>query len=117
MNLELKIRNHEDVAVLACKGRLTGPAATYPFGEALLELLQHSRTVLVDLSGLEQIDCAAMGTLASAARFAKERRRTLCCFGAKHIVREALEVTGVSSILGWFDNEHQALAALHAHAA
>lgn len=106
-----------EAAVLECRGKLTAGGATYVFGEAVHELMRKHGRVILDFSGVEQIDCAALGALASCLREAEERGCRVGCFAASRRIRNVLEMMHLDEFLEFYDGDQKALARLVAHAA
>ncbi|MDT8071125.1 MAG: STAS domain-containing protein [Terriglobia bacterium] len=111
MELSLEIRTHGESAVLACKGRLTDMFSKYLFCEAVEELLEKHRNVVLDLACLEKMDAAALGAIAGCIRDALDHHTTLRCFGVNKEVRQLLDVTRLSPFLRFYNTEDEAVAA------
>lgn len=112
--MELRLERHDraNVAVLACKGRLTTGVSSLVFCEALQDALRGHHCVLLDLSGVREIDCGALGGLASCLSMAREQGHIVRCCGASKVVREVLELTRLGRFMGFYDSERTALEAL-----
>lgn len=117
--MELKLDRHDrgDIAVLKCKGRIQTGASTLVFCEALEDALRSRDYVLLDLTGLVEIDCGALGALASCLSMARDQRKTIRCCGASKIVREVLELTRLGRFMRFSETESKALEALRVCAA
>ncbi len=117
--MELRLDRHDrgKVAVLKCKGRLTTGASSLVFCEALQDALRSRDYVLLDLTGLIEIDCGALGALASCLSMARDQAKTIRCCGASKIVREVLELTRLGRFMRFSETEGKALEALRVCAA
>ncbi len=117
VELALEVRTHGESAVLACRGRLTDMFSKYLFCEAVEELLENHRSVVLDLACLEKVDAAALGAIAACVRCALDHHTTLRCFGANKQVRQLLDVTRLSTFLCFYGSEEEAVTAVTAYAA
>ena len=117
--MELRLDRHDrgNVAVLKCKGRLTTGVASLVFCEALQDALRSHHCVLLDFSGIREIDCGALGVLAGCLQMAYDQGHVVRCCGASKIVREVLELTKLGHFMRFYENENIALEALSACAA
>lgn len=117
MDLRVTRNDRKNIAVLKCKGRLTTGVSSLVFCEALQDALRSHRWVLVDLTGVLEIDCGALGALASCLQMARDQGRVIRCCGASKIVREVLELTRLGRFMRFYDTETNALEELSACAA
>jgi anti-anti-sigma factor len=117
--VELRLDRHDrgNVAVLKCKGRLTAGVPSLVFCEAFQDALRTHHWVLLDLTGVVEVDCGALGVLAGCLEMARDQNRTVRCCGASKIVREVLELTRLGRFMRFYDTETSALEALNACAA
>lgn len=117
--VELRLERHdrENIAVLACKGRLTAGVSSLVFCEALQDAMRSHQCVLLDFTGVKEVDCGALGALASCLRMAREQGRIVRCCGATKMVREVLELTRLGRFMSFYENERMALEALRLCAA
>ncbi|HUO61811.1 MAG TPA: STAS domain-containing protein [Candidatus Acidoferrales bacterium] len=109
MSFELHLRTREQGTVVECRGCLiAGPELSF-LRSALLNVLRHERRLVLNLSGLQTIDAAGLGVLASAAALANEHEShvALCCT-PKHI-RKLIDTTQLSSVLKLYESESKAL--------
>ena len=110
--MRLERRDRGNVAVLACKGRLTTGVSSLVFCEALQDALRAHHCVLLDLAGVREIDCGTLGALASCLGMARDQGHIVRCCGASKMVREVLELTRLGRFMGFYDSERTALEAL-----
>ena len=98
MRLSLETRIAEDVTVVRCKGRIAyGAEATALFGE-IAELAPQTRRVVIDLSGVELIDAAGLGTLISVALTAQASQCSVTLAAPGTFIRQLLELTKLTSV-------------------
>jgi len=74
MDIELQKNTHE--TRLICKGNATAEAAAQ-IRDVLLEALQLTPTVTIDVAGLEKVDITFLQLLVSAERTAKENDKSI----------------------------------------
>ena len=117
MDLKLDRHDRKNVAVLKCKGRLTTGVSSLVFCEALQDALRSHEYVLLDLTAVKEIDCGALGALASCLNMARDQHKIVRCCGASRVVREVLELTRLGRFMGFYDTESKALEALSVCAA
>jgi anti-anti-sigma factor len=95
--LRLEVQNHPHVTVLRCAGRIVR-------GDGADDLLrtvkaQDKRDLQIDLSKVAAIDAGGLGVLVELERWARDTKRTLQLINPTKRVFEALEATGLSSVL------------------
>lgn len=112
MELRLDRHDRKNIAVLKCKGRLTTGVSSLVFCESLQDALRSHDYVLLDLTGVNEIDCGALGALASCLSMARDHNKIVRCCGASRVVREVLELTRLGRFMGFYDTESKALEAL-----
>ena len=117
--VELRLERHDrgNIAVLTCKGRLTAGVSSLVFCESLQEAMRSHQCVLLDLTGVKEVDCGALGSLASCLKMARDQRRIVRCCGASRMVREVLELTRLGRFMSFYESERVALEALRMCAA
>ena len=86
--LSLEIRASDDVTVVYCRGRIVyDEAAT--LSEKLTELLPHSRQIVLELSGVKDIDGAGLG---------EANQGTIKLAAPTRPVHEVLKLTRLASV-------------------
>jgi anti-anti-sigma factor len=95
--LTLEVQKHPHVTVLRCAGRIV-------HGDGADDLLravkaQDQRDLQIDLSKVATIDAGGLGVLVELERWARDTNRTLQLINPTKRVLEALETTGLSSVL------------------
>src|ERR1039458_6550345 len=76
MELNFQVERLQDIAVVNCSGRMVRGAALDQFRrriEQLLEQLERVRVLVLDVSEVEQLDAAGLGTLLLVRRWATQR--------------------------------------------
>src|ERR1035437_7497293 len=75
MELNFQVERLQDIAVVNCSGRMVRGAALDQFRrrmEQLLEQLERVRVLVLDVSEVEQLDAAGLGTLLLVRRWATQ---------------------------------------------
>ena len=98
--LKLEVQESPLVTILRCSGRIV-------YGDGVNTLLKavmakDTRHFLIDLNGVNAIDAAGLGALAALERWARNENRTILLANLSKRVREAVETTGLSSVLRIF---------------
>ena len=68
--------------------------------------------LLVDLSAVEFVDSAGIGLLVSIVKRVRQRGSDVACFGARDVVRRAIELCRLHTVIGMYDDEASAAAML-----
>ena len=63
------------------------------------EVLEHSRKLVLDLSGVTSMDSAGLGELALLHTWAQRKDAVLKCAGPNAFVRTLLDLTNLDSVL------------------
>ena len=95
--LSLEIRASDDVTVVYCRGRIVyDEAAT--LSEKLAELLPHSRQIVLELSGVKDIDGAGLGELVVLLMWAQANQGAIKLAAPTRPVHEVLKLTRLASV-------------------
>jgi len=97
MELTYQIECLQDVAVVGCSGRLVRGAALEEFRRRV-ERLEHLRVLVLDLSGVEQLDAGGLGVLLLLRRWALQHRVQMKLVDPSSFVRRVLEATHLNSV-------------------
>ncbi len=111
MPLEMKVRIHENVAVVECFGRIVFGAETTALHTGIKTLLSDNPNVVLNLGGVRDIDSSGIGTLVGlfASALAKNGELKLACLGPK--VRQSLQITRLLGLFREYGTEDEAVAA------
>ena len=74
LKLSLEVRESAGTAVVYCKGRIVFRDEAVALSAKVLDVLSHTRNVVIDLSGVEMIDSAGLGELIAVLNFAKSSK-------------------------------------------
>ncbi len=111
VSLQATIRQSGDVTILDLEGRAIIGASSDLLARELRRLRESSaRKLLVNLSGLTQIDSSGLSTLVRAFVSLGQSGGSLKLLGVRGRVREVLSVTRLLRAIPIFDDEASALA-------
>jgi anti-anti-sigma factor len=98
VKFEMETGAIKGVTVLYCRGRFTYRDEARAFTEKMDGLLPGVRQVIVELSGLEAMDSAALGELVVVHMWARACGCFLKLAGANPPIRQLLELTNLLSV-------------------
>jgi len=98
MSLHIEIEQTGDVAVLQCEGRIVRAEALGLVKDAVTRL-SPLRVLVLDLSGVEMLDARGLGMLVSLHNWACANDIQLKLVNPSKLVRDMLELTGLTSVL------------------
>jgi anti-anti-sigma factor len=98
--LKLEVQESPLVTILRCSGRMVYGDGNDTLVKAVMS--KDSRHFLIDLNGVNASDAAGLGALAALERWARNENRTIHLANLSKRVREAVETTGLSSVLQIF---------------
>lgn len=98
MSFYISAEQTGDVAVLQCAGRVVSPASLAALKEAVMSLSQ-LRVIVLDLSSVEMLDARGLGMLVFLHNWACATSIQVKLVNPSKLVRQILEVTGLTSAL------------------
>jgi anti-anti-sigma factor len=110
LKLSLETRNRGDVVIVHCQGRIVYRDEAAALSRVVGEVLQQTRKLVLDLSGVSSMDSAGIGELALLQTWAQESNASLKCAGASQLVSTLLELTNLDSVLDIHPSVDAALA-------
>jgi len=99
LKLSLETRNHGDVIIVHCQGRIVYRDEAAALSRLVGEVLQHTSKLVLDLTGVSSMDSAGIGELALLQTWAQGRNVSLKCAGPNTIVRTLLDLTNLDTVL------------------
>lgn len=90
--LKISVQKLGDASVLRCHGRIVAGDAGSILRSAVLNQ-RHTRTVVIDLAGVDRIDAGGLGVLLSLRESALSRRIIFKLMNARKLVEDILERT------------------------
>jgi anti-sigma B factor antagonist len=113
LKLSLEMRNHGDVIIVHCQGRIVYRDEAAVLARVVGEVLQQAKHLVLDLSGVSSIDSAGMGELALLQTLAQGKNVTLKCAGPNALLRTLLDLTYLVTVLEVHPSVEAALASFH----
>jgi len=110
--MEIAKKEKDDVMVVSFIGRLDAASAVETEDE-LNNVIEGSKKLIVDLSGLEYISSAGLRVLLVAAKRMRRESGKLCLCALKDSVYEVFEISGFSAIFDLADTEDEAFGILN----
>ncbi len=110
LKLSLETRNCGDVIIVHCQGRIVYRDEAAALSRVVGEVLQQSRKLVLDLSGVSSMDSAGIGELALLQTWAQGRNVSLKCAGPNPLVKTLLDLTNLDSVLQVHPTLDEALA-------
>ena len=99
LKLSLEARNHGDVIIVHCHGRIVYRDEAAALSRVAGEAMRRGSRIVLDLSGVSSMDSAGIGELALLQTLAREKNAELKCAGANEFVMTVLELTNLDSVL------------------
>jgi anti-anti-sigma factor len=111
LKLSLETRNHGDVVIIHCQGRIVYRDEAAALSGVVEEILESRGRVVLDLSGVHSIDSAGMGELVLLHTRALEKNADLKCASPSPFVRNLLDLMNLDTVLEIHSSLVEALAA------
>jgi anti-sigma B factor antagonist len=99
LKLSLETRNHGDVIIVHCQGRIVYRDEAAALSRVVGEILQETSKVVLDFSGVTSMDSAGIGELALLQTWAQERNADLKCANPNSLVRTLLDLTNLDTVI------------------
>ena len=97
MELKFQVECLQDVAVVNCSGRMVRGAALDQFRRRI-EQLERVRVLVLDVSGVSQLDAGGLGSLLLVRRWATQRSAKMKLVNPPVFFRNLLEVLHLTSV-------------------
>ena len=99
LKLSVEARNHGDVIIVHCQGRIVYRDEAAALSRVVGEVLHDGTKLVLELSGVSAMDSAGIGELALLQTWAQERKAELKCVASEGMVRALLDLTNLDSVL------------------
>jgi anti-anti-sigma factor len=99
LKLSLETRNHGDVIIVHCQGRIVYRDEAAALSRLVSQALQSTSKLVLDLSGVSSMDSAGIGELALMHSWAQGKGVSFKCAGPNNLVRNLLDLTNLDSVL------------------
>ena len=109
LKLSLEVRNHGEIVVVHCHGRIVYRDEAAALSRVVGEMLHDGSKIILELSGVRAIDSAGIGELVLLETWAQERNSELKCSGANGMVLRMLSVTHLDSVISLYPTLEEAL--------
>ena len=111
MNLQISIRQSDDVSIVTLQGRATMGRDNDLLSSQLRNLIGDGRQkVLLNLAGVTQLDSSSLGTIVRAFVSARSQGGSLRLLRPLGGVRLVLETLHLLEVIPCYDDEGQAMA-------
>ena len=112
-SIQAEVHHSGPVSILALHGRLVLGQAATGFRSAVTEMLNAgNRRIVLNFGGVPYVDSAGVGALAVSFSNIKAAGGFLAIAETQQVVRDVLELTGLTRIIPLFDSEPQAIDSL-----
>jgi anti-anti-sigma factor len=99
LKLTLETRNLGDVIIVYCQGRIVYRHEAAELSRLVGEVLEQTSRLVLDLSGVHNIDGAGIGELVLLQVLAQNRNVNLKCAGPNSAVRNLLNLTNLDTVI------------------
>jgi anti-sigma B factor antagonist len=111
MTLKMDTRQNEGVTILVCAGRITFGDEATTLRERVKALLASTKNIILNFSGVTNIDSGGLGTLVGLYSSARANGADIKLTGLGQRLRDVLAITKLSTVFEVYETEQQALAA------
>jgi len=111
VELNLEVQRENEIPVLQCRGRIVYRDEASALTEHAYELLSKHQRLLVDLSGVENIDSGGLGALVMLQMWARQGGGDLKFCNASRRVHQLFDLTNLHSIFEVHQSREEALTA------
>jgi len=98
VKLNFTVYEDGDAAVLYCAGRIVYREEAAALSRKAMEVLSHTRQLVLDLSAVDMIDSAGLGELVAILKLARASQSTLKLAAPTRRVLMLLKLTNLSSL-------------------
>ena len=117
MELKIATRDVDGVTVVSCSGRIVFGDEATALRDTLKSVLESSRQILLNLSGVSYIDSGGLGTLVGVYSSARTGGADIKLTGLGQKLRDVLQITKLVTVFEVYDTEQQAISAFRRGAA
>jgi anti-sigma B factor antagonist len=115
MALNLDVSRVDDIAVVRCSGRIVFGEEADELRRAVLDLLNETRRIVLNLAWIEHIDSSGLGTLVASFISSRHRGAEIKFAGLSPRVRHALTTTNVDRLFEVYDSAEEAIRSFRPH--
>lgn len=117
VELALKTRTADDIAVLSVTGRIVFKQEAQALCHEVSRIFHTNSQLIINLGGVDCIDGSGLGSLAQCVQMARDCGRDIKFCNPQPHIQELLQLTRLTSVLDLYDSETDALQAFASEAA
>src|SRR5580692_3963695 len=117
MTLKMDTLLADGVTIVACSGRIVFGEESSGLRESLKNLLNGTKKIVLNLSGVSYIDSGGLGTLVGVYSSARAAGADIKLTGLGQRLRDVLQITKLVTVFEVYDTEQEAIATFHRGAA
>ena len=117
MTLKMDTHVTEGITVVSCQGRIVFGEEATELRETLKRLLETTRQIVLNLSGVTYIDSGGLGTLVGVYSSARSSGADIKLTGLGQRLRDVLQITKLVTVFEVYDSEQEAIATFQRGAA
>jgi anti-sigma B factor antagonist len=117
MNFKMDTRQADGVTIVSCHGRIVFGEEATALREGLKGVLESTRQVVLNLSGVTYLDSGGLGTLVGVYSSARASGADIKLTGLGQRLRDVLQITKLVTVFEVYDTEQEAIGAFHRGAA
>ncbi len=110
MQLKMRVRDVDGVAVVDCAGRIVFGDEAASLRETVRKVISENKRVVLNLAEVSYIDSGGLGTLVGLYTTARAAGGNVKLASLTHRVDDILQVTKLLTVFDVYDDEKQALA-------
>jgi anti-sigma B factor antagonist len=111
LNVELSVSGHDGYAVVDLCGELDLADAPVLASHLIATVAAFGPSIIVDLTGLEFIDCRGVSVLVRVLKWTRESGGDMYLVGPRPPVRRVLEMAGMIGLFSVYPSVEQAVTA------
>jgi anti-sigma B factor antagonist len=104
----------DGVTIVACSGRIVFGEESSGLRDGLKNLLNSTKKIVLNLSGVNYIDSGGLGTLVGVYSSARATGADIKLTGLGQRLRDVLAITKLATVFEVYDTEQEAIAAFKA---
>jgi len=111
MTLRMETRVEGEVIILHCVGRIVFGDEVAAFRDRVKNILLGTRKIVINLSGIEYIDSAGLGTLVGLLASTRNRNGEIKLVRPTRRVTDLLRQTRLNTVFHSYESDNEAVAA------
>src|SRR5450755_3998391 len=108
MNFKMDTRQADGVTIVSCHGRIVFGEEATALREGLKGVLEATRQVVLNLSGVTYLDSGGLGTLVGVYSSARASGADIKLTGMGQRLRDVLQITKLVTVFEVYDTEQEA---------